>query len=156
MAQLADLHRAVQATLASKRLGQAVFVRYTIQGLDKAEAILPRLAHAAGTVKDWFGQPLTRIYAIGSVASGQVALTLSFRDGATALVSFAQGQPRGDGVDLMVLGNHGAIYHDAGSANLWDEPATTSDKPDPVIMGAIERALHSGKPEVVGSSYPSR
>jgi hypothetical protein len=150
MGQLADLHRTVQATLASKRLGQPVFVRYTIQGLDKAEAILPRLAHTAGTVKDWFGQPLTRVYAVGSVESGHVALTLSFRDGATALVSFAHGQPRGDGVDLMVLGNHGAIYHDAASAQLWDEPAAASgDKPDPVITGAVERALRSGKPEAV-------
>jgi hypothetical protein len=149
VASLADLHRTIQATLASKRLGQAVFVRYTIQGLDKAETVLPRLAQAAATIKDWLGQPLTRVYAVGSVESGQVALTLSFRDGATALVSFAHGQPLGDGVDLMVLGNHGAIYHDAGSANLWDEPATTDDKRDQVIMGAIERALRSGKPEAV-------
>jgi hypothetical protein len=151
MASLADLHRAVHATIASKRLGRPVFVRLTIQGLDKAETTVPRLARATTAVQDWLGQPLTRIYAVGAVASGQVALTLGFRDGATALVSFAHGQPRGDGIDVMVLGNHGAIYHDAGSANLWDETVATDCKPDPVLVGAIERALRSGKPETVGS-----
>ena len=80
-----------------------------------------------------------------------MSLTLQFRDGATALVSFARGQPRGDGVDLMVLGNHGALYHDAGSAQLWDEPADDwPDRPDPDLLAAIERALRSGKPEPLG------
>jgi hypothetical protein len=151
MASLADLHHAVQATIASKRLGRPVFVRYTIQGLDKPETIVPQLARATTGVQDWLGQPLTRIYAVGTVGSGQVALTLSFREGATGLVSFAHGQPRGDGTDVMVLGNHGAVYHDAGDASLWDETVATDGKPDPVLVGAIERALRSGRPEAVGS-----
>src|SRR5262249_40064451 len=122
------LHRAVQATITSKRLGRPVFVRYTIQGLNKPEAVPPRLAQATTAVQEWLGQPLARIYAVGTAASGQVALTLSFRDGATALVSFAHGQPRGDGIDVMVLGNHGAVYHDAGDASLWDEAVAIEGK----------------------------
>src|SRR5262249_13387038 len=128
-----------------------VFVRYTIQGLDKPEAVPPRLAQATAAVRDWLGQPLTRLYAVGTAASGQVALTLSFRDGATALVSFVHGQPRGDGIDVMVLGNHGAVHHDAGDASLYDEALASDGKPDLVLVGAIERALRSGKPEAVGS-----
>jgi len=148
MMTLANLHTAVQTTLASKRLGKPVFVRYLLQGSDKVEAIPGRLAQITLVVQEWLGQPLERIYAVGSADSGQVSLTLQFREGATAQVTFVRGQPRGSGVDLMVLGNHGAIYHDAGSAGLWDEAAAAlPDRPDPVVKEAIERALRSGKPE---------
>jgi hypothetical protein len=152
MTTLADLHRAVQSTIASKRLGRPVFVRYTMQGLDKPERIVPRLAQATAAVRDWLGQSLDRIYATGTAAGGQVSLTLQFREGGTAQVSFARGQAHGNGIDLLVLGNHGAIYHDAGCANLWDEPATpTAEPPDATLQALIQRALKSGKPEAVGT-----
>jgi hypothetical protein len=147
MTTLADLHRAVQTTLASKRLGTPVFVRYLQQGLDPGEAVVPRLARATAAVRDWLGQPLERLYAVGSADRGQVSLTLQFRGGATALVSYARGEPRGAGVDLMVLGNHGALYHDFGSANGWDETAADDAGPDPTLVTWIDRALRSGKPE---------
>lgn len=152
MITFADLHRAVQSTIASKRLGRPVFVRYTLQGQDKPETIVPRLAQVTAAVRDWLGQPLDRLYATGTVKGGQISLTLQFRDGGTAQVSYARGQSRGSGVDLLVLGNHGAIYHDAGSANLWDEPATPlAESPDATLQALIERALKSGKPEPIGT-----
>ncbi len=153
-----DLHRAVQDTLAGNRLGQPVFVRYLLHNLDNPETIVPRLAQLTATVRDWLGQPLDRLYAIGAIERGQVSLTLQFRNGAAALVSIGgrpvtavAHQPRGNGVDLLVLGNHGAIYHDSGSAELSDDAATVTDEgpPDSVIQAAIERALQSGKPEAV-------
>lgn len=151
MTTFADVQRTVQTALASKRLGQPVFVRLTWQGLDKPEAMVARLARSVAVVRQWLGQPLEQIYALGA-ADTQVALTLRFREGATALVSYARGQPRGAGLDLMLLGNRGAIYHDAGHADLWDEPAgDLSDKPDPVIVALIERALQSHKPEPAGT-----
>ena len=61
MSTLTDLHRAVQATLASKRLGQPVFVRYLWHSLDKPDAVLPRLARLAETVTAWLGQTLERV-----------------------------------------------------------------------------------------------
>ena len=150
MSSVADLHRAVQTTLASKRLGKPVFVRYLVQSQEKADAVMPRLARVIGDVREWLGQQLGRVYALGSIESGQVAVTLEFREGATALVSWSQGRPRGDGVDLLVLGNHGALYHDAGSADLWDEAATAVSTPvDAVLQSALERALQAGQPIAV-------
>jgi hypothetical protein len=148
MATLADLHGAVQATLASKRLGVPVFVRYQLHSTDKANVVLPRLTQLVAVVRDWLGQVLLRLYALGNVKSGQVTLTLEFRGGATALVSWTSTPPRGDGVDLLVLGNHGAIYHDSGSANLWDEPlGGPIPKPEAALLALIEQALRSGRPE---------
>jgi hypothetical protein len=149
MPTLAELHRAVQAALAAKRVGRPVFVRYLLQGLDNNETARARLVEAAVVVRSWVDQPLERLYALSG--GGQVSLTLQFRDGATALVSYARAQPRGDGVDVMVLGNHGAVYHDAGSARLWDEPPAAPAGPaDPAILAAVEKSLRSGKAEPVG------
>src|SRR5437879_5527695 len=94
MTSLADLHRAVQATLASKRLGRPVFVRYLLCSRDRAEAALPRLAQLTAAVRAWVGQPLERVHAAGTPRGGQVTLTLEFRGGATALVSWAAAPPR--------------------------------------------------------------
>src|SRR5438309_3556194 len=73
MTTLADLHRAVQSTLASKRLGRPVFVRYLLCSRDKAEAALPRLAQLTAAVRDWLGQPLERVHAAGTPRGGQVS-----------------------------------------------------------------------------------
>jgi hypothetical protein len=151
MTTLADLHRSVQTTLASKRLGTPVFVRYLYTGQEKTSAVLPRLAQIVDVVRAWINQVLERIYAIGTVKEGQVALTLEFRGGATALVSWAAGTPRGAGADLMVLGNHGALYHDAGSTNLWDEPARPpAMEVDKTLLDWVERAVRTGRPEAAG------
>ena len=148
MTTLADLHRAVQSTLASKRLGRPVFVRYLFCGPDKADAALPRLAQLTAAVRDWLGQPLERVHAAGTPRGGQVSLTLELRGGATALVSWAAAPPRSDGIDLTVLGNRGALYHDAGAARLGGEAALgPAGTPDKALLALLERALRSGRPE---------
>jgi hypothetical protein len=148
MSTLADLHRAVQSTLASKRLGRPVFVRYLLCSRDKAEAALARLAQLTAAVRDWLGQPLERVHAAGTPRGGQVSLTLELRGGATALVSWAAAPPRGDGLDLTVLGNRGALYHDAGAARLFEEGALgPPPAPDKALLALLGRALRSGRPE---------
>jgi predicted dehydrogenase len=147
MAPLADLHRAVRAALAGGRLGTPVFVRYTLHGPQQPAEVVALLAQLTATVRDWVGQPLDRVHAVGSAESGQVALTLQFREGATALVSFARGRPHGPGADVLVLGNHGALYHGAGDANAWEEAGTLPEPPEPRLEAAIARALRSGSPE---------
>jgi hypothetical protein len=149
-ATLAELHRAVQSTLGSKRLGVPVFVRYQLCNQERAQVVPDRLAQIAGTVRGWLGQEIERVYALGSVKAGQVTLSLEFRGGATALVSWARSQAQGGGVDLMILGNRGAIYHDAGTSALWDEPAAPpADAPDRVLLALVQRALRTGRPEGV-------
>jgi hypothetical protein len=150
MSTLADLHRAVQSTLAGKRLGTPVFVRYQLTSQDRADAVLPRLAHLVAVVRSWLNQPLERVYALGTPKSGQVALTIECRGGATALVSWASCPPSGDGVDLLLLGNRGAMYHDAGSSRLWSDGALgPADPPDKELLALLQRAVKSGRPEPV-------
>jgi hypothetical protein len=150
MPSLAELHRAVAATIASKRLGTIVFVRYTLQSEDR-EAAPKRLAQATAAIRDWVGQKLDRLHASAHPNGGQVALTLQFAEGATALVSYAMGRPRGDGVDLLVFGNHGSLTHDAGHAELSREQTDTAlPAAEAGLLALIERAMKSGKPEATG------
>jgi hypothetical protein len=155
MPALADLHRAVQATLAGKHLGRPVFVRYTLQGTEPLGSLVPRLVQLTTLVRDWLAQPLERVHAIGSADSGQVALTLQFHEGATAVVSLLRSHPTGPGADVLVIGNHGTLCHDTGMANPWDEPGVLPGPPDVQLQAIIERALRSGKPEPVsGGAAP--
>jgi hypothetical protein len=154
MNSAADLHRAVQAALASKRLGTLVFVRYLFHS--QAKAVPARLTQAVMKVRDWFGQPLERVYALGSVKERHITLTLEFRGSATAQVSWAGTTAAGPGIDLMVVGNHGTLYHDVGSANTWDAPDAVAAEPpaDKDLQALIERALRSGRPENAEGGNP--
>ena len=148
MATLADFHRAVQSTLASKRLGTPVYVRYLYHSPIRGQAVLARLAKTTATVRDWLGVPLERIVAQGTAASRHVTLLLEFRGGLTAVVTWAGTTGRGDGVDLTLIGNHGAMYHDSGDASQWDDAFAADDAaPDKDLVTWIERAIKSGRPE---------
>jgi len=151
MNTLADLHHAVQSTLASKRLGTPVFVRYSFHGQETAAAVVQRLARATKTACDWLGQVLDKVYATGSVKGGQVSLMLECRGGATAVVTWIRGAGRGHGVDILLLGNNGALYHDFGNEPPWDETlADSKDPADKETLALIDRALASGRPESAG------
>src|SRR5262245_15238763 len=148
MTTLADFHRAVQATLAAKRLGTPVFARYQYHAPIKGQAVLARLAKTTATVRGWLDQPLERILAQGSATSRHITLLLEFRTGLTAVVTWVGTSGRGGGVDLTLIGNHGVLYHDAGDAPLWDEAFAGDDAAaDKDLVAWIERAIKSGRPE---------
>jgi hypothetical protein len=145
------LEQIVQGVLGRKRLGQAVFVRYTVNATLIKEDRLPFLARMTDSARRWLGQPLEQLYAVGSL-DGVVGLTLRCRQGATALVSLGPGRGIGDGVDLLILGNHGAIYHDAGQGSLWTGVARyRAGNADARLTALIEKTLRSGQPEPVAA-----
>jgi hypothetical protein len=50
----------------------------------------------------------------------------------------------------MVLGNQGALYHDAGTAVLFDEPAAPLNvAADKNLLALIQQALQSAQPVLV-------
>jgi len=153
LTSLADLHRGVASVIASKRIGTPVFVRYTWQGAETGDAIVGRLAQIVASARDWIGQSLSSVYAIGKIELGQVTLTLQFAGGATALVTFARGVR--SGLDLMLVGNHGTLYHDRGAARLWNEPPEF-DLPaaDATLIALVQQAVHSPQPVALKASMP--
>jgi hypothetical protein len=143
----ADLHRAVAAAIAGKHLGRPVFVRYTVQSADVGASAIDRAARTAGVVAGWIGEPIDRIFAVGSARDGCIALTLEFPGPATAAVCLVRSRPRGAGIDLMIVGNHGAAYFDSGAAEPWDQaPAPPAEPAPAALSAAIEKSLTAGKP----------
>jgi hypothetical protein len=147
---LEELERAVGAVVAGKRIGRPVFVRYTLPGAGKGRQRVARLARMMQAGGQWMGQAPARLYAVGSLKDGAISLTVQFRDGASALLSVVRGKGHGDGVDLLVIGNHGALHYDSATAAGWDATAThRRGEPDAKLVAAIERALRSGRPETL-------
>ena len=145
---LGEIHRAVDETLATGRLGRPVFVRYSLQGLAARQPLVASAGAIAALVRRWVGQPVERVVAVGSEQSGQVAATLLFASGESAVVSCGSGRGPGSGLDLMIVGSRGVAYHDGGAANLWDQDsAPDPGPPDPALAEAIRRSLASGRPE---------
>jgi hypothetical protein len=157
MTLLDYLDQSVRKILSAKRIGQPVFVRFAIckspRNNDPA-LLLARWAHHAC---NWLGQDLADVFANGQVENGPVNLTLKCRQGASALLSFAEGQSR---VNLMILGNHGAIYFDEADDRWGDDSiATTGDTgsltaDQDQFLDAVRRSLRSGKPESILAEPP--
>jgi hypothetical protein len=144
------LDQAVRAAIDSKRIGQPVFVRFTFHAGGPAKEARARLLRMAELARGWVGQDLARVQATGSWRGGQVCLALTFVGGASALVSHARGQGPAAGPDLMVLGNHGALYHDPGLANLWGGGMDLGKPADEKLAVDIDRALRTGQPVTPG------
>lgn len=144
-----DLARAVQSVITSKRIGTPVFVRLTVPGEEKeAAAIVERVAGLLDLVGGWLGQAALRVHATGNLEARQLSVTTLGANGGTAIVSFTGEKHHGDGIDLLLVGNQGSCYRDAGSGQLWDAFA------DPRVPGAstiraIQQSLKSGKPVTI-------
>lgn len=148
MRSLEDFHRSVQAVLATKRLGTPVFVRYLLKAPVAAKAAPGFLAWVTQSVASWLGQEPRRIYALGSAKSRHITLTVECVGGAAAQITWSGAAARGPGLDLMLVGNHGALYHDVGMANAWSAFPEIPTEPAPKELVAwIERALRSNQPE---------
>jgi hypothetical protein len=146
MISLADLHRIIEVTLASHRLGRPVFVRYHWYGPEHADAVLCRLAQLTAVVRAWLDSDLDRLHAVANPDRSHVSLTLQFHGGATALIGFAHARPAEARVDLMILGQRGALYQEDGNLLLPEErPEPLPESPDQTLLHRIERALKSEK-----------
>lgn len=139
---VADLDRAVQSVLESKRLGQPVFVRLTRQDSGK---VVEQLAQLSDLATRWLGQKLTRLHAVGN-ADGPASVTLLYAAGASAIITVTRGEAPGS-LDLMLLGNRGSMQHEASVAF-----SALSDAPDAKLLDAIRQALAKGTPIAMEAS----
>jgi hypothetical protein len=151
-----DLLQAVEQLLASRRLGEPVFVRCLVSTRDPATDPVQPLAYLAGSITRWFGVPLTRLYAAGTLAEGQISVTLQFANGATGLAVFARCPDGMGSLNILLLGNHGAAYHEtpAGDACLEDTLSGPGDA-HPALQSAIRRSLKAGRPELMAPEAQS-
>lgn len=148
MDSLELLDRTARAAIEADRIGKPVFVRCLVVSADDGNRFA-KLTRAVETVSAWLSSTVHRLYAVRSPGPAQWTLLLEFESGSTALVSTVTSSPGGAAVDLIVLGNRGALYFDGLSRT---EPVVESSGVPPVpsetpgLRKAIEEAVQSGKP----------
>lgn len=153
---LTHLEQRVAGVVAAGKVGQVVFVRYLVHGAARGEQCLNRLARMAHAARGWVGQKVDRVFAVGSPEAGQLSLTLEHEGGASATLNHVGQEGPGDGVNLLVVGNHGSISYDWGTGNPAPARADyTGAAPGTKFVDAVMRSLKSGRPEAVqGDEQP--
>lgn len=148
---LLSLHQSVKAALDAGHVGVPVFVRcvaHTAAGRGELSEALRQAAAVAGS---WLGAPARRVYVLGGEEAGQITATVQYAGGQSALVSVNPAPPDGaPRVDLMLLGNTGALYHDGSAlsrAQIAAAGTLASELPAlPEGLGnAIQESLRSGR-----------
>jgi hypothetical protein len=146
MSALSDLHGSVQKTLETQRLGRPVFVRHCLQVPVRPQSLLPLITNVAAAICSWIGQPLARLYSLGSPVHGHLSLVLGFGDGSTAIAQYIQHRQCETSVDLLVLGSHGALFHESCPLDSIQVGPLGDTLPDAVLLSTIEQAIAGGKP----------
>jgi hypothetical protein len=140
MAYLTWLADNVQNAIIQKRIGTPVALRGFFLLSPDHGLLLPTLAEVLTTAAQWFGSPLTRIYALGGVRAGEITALAEFSAGQTALLTAATLRDATAMADLLVVGNHGTLRHQ-------DHPESFEPgRADPKLARALERSLAAGAP----------
>ncbi|MCS6860808.1 MAG: hypothetical protein NZT92_10875, partial [Abditibacteriales bacterium] len=106
---LRSLQQSVQQVVDEGRVGNVVFVRCIAHLSSQSAQLQSHLKDVIATVATWMNAPLEGTYQLSN--DGQLTVALQCARGQTALVSVGVARDAYPTVDLMVLGNRGAIYH---------------------------------------------
>ena len=152
MSKSKDLDAAVQDVIKAGQIGRPVFVRCLVGVPEGREDQVKLFVDLVMNVQGWIGAAIERLVAVGTWGPG-LSICVQFRNGASAIIS---GKSTREWLaDLIVLGNHGAIYRDAfsgGVAKLARSfPESDSRR---VIRAALEAAVESGRPQTVLEKQP--
>ncbi len=142
--ETSSLYSIIHQTLATERIGSPVFVR-CIAHLP-TENIRASLAEMLFTAQLWFNTEPLRIYIQGEADVNQMTASVLYEKGQTALLTLTAIPPTGrPGIDLMLIGNEGAIYHDELMAG-QDSLTLMADEPVPAgLLEAIEGSIRTGQ-----------
>ena len=151
MSHFDQLDKTVRDAINSGRIGQPVFVRLTVTVQPAGADTWAVLSALVPAVQEWIGVPIQRLYAVETSPRHHAALALQFQGGPIALLSSVSPAPAGPGLDVLILGNRGGLYHDGlmcGAPQGVGLTAPPQRKDDP-IRKAIETALRTGRPQAL-------
>jgi len=141
-----SLLQGVQQALAEGQIGAPVFVRWVAANAREAAELLPGLGAMLEAAETWLGAAAQRLYAVGSPEAGQVTAMVDYAGGQSALLTAAlaplHGSPH---VNLTLLGQRGAVYHEDPSALAaagQGQPSSAATR----FAAAVEESLRSGEP----------
>lgn len=118
---LRRLREAVLQKISSGHLGEPVFARLVLAVSADHGHLLPAAGEGVALAGEVLRAQVQRVYAGGSVKSGHLAVQVELEAGRTALVTVAMLRHELPRVDLLVIGNHGTLYHENNEKALSQE-----------------------------------
>lgn len=143
------LYETVKEILETGRVGVPVFLRCSAQieaGDDYVEEVLMRILAMACS---WMDAVPLRLYAQNGNKSNHLTVTAHYVGGQTAIVSVNAAPGIKDSLDLMLLGNKGALYHDSESLPPGFDITTEPLKVPEWLVDAVIESYRSGEPTLI-------
>jgi len=137
------LYQAVKEILDAGRVGVPVFARCAIQIASDGKCAKNVVSGTLGMVCAWMEAVPLQVYAQNGGRSEQITVTVHYTGGQTAIVSVNTAFEVKNSIDLMLLGNKGALYHDTEVSAVSVEP------PAEWLAVAVDESLRTGKPAFI-------
>lgn len=106
------LYKKIGEILDTERIGVPVFVRCSAQIKPGHANLMDVLARMLTMVCSWMKANPFQIYAQSENELQQLSVTTHHRGGQTSILSINTAPECNGGLDLMLLGNKGALYYD--------------------------------------------
>ena len=144
-----QLYQTIEEIINTGHVGTPVFVRCTAQISPQQEDMNDVLARVLSMAFSWLRASPRKVYAQSGDSSRKITATVQCLGGQTAVVSVSAMSDTAPKVDIMMLGNRGALYHDGGAL----PPGFDMDaEPMPVpewLVDALGQSLSAGTPAVI-------
>jgi hypothetical protein len=139
-------YQTIKEIIETGRVGTPVFVRFVVQIMPSGEHILDTLARFLVITGSWLTSIPIRVYVQHKENSAQITASAEYTGGQTAIVSVNIANVISSKIDLMMIGNKGAVYQDSEMMppgfDVDFEPTSIPEW----LMDAIEQSLFAGKP----------
>lgn len=145
------VYRTVSGAVEAERVGTPAFVRCIAQVASTRAELDANLCRALGAVAEWLGEPPRRVFALGGSESGGITVTAESERGRTAIVSVGLAFDRAPRVDLLLIGNRGALHHEGVPVPMIEGPDGHISVPEAPagLMDAVHRSLSTGQVEAL-------
>lgn len=144
-----SLYETVKEIVETGRIGIPVFVRCLVEVLPGRESAGNILGKVLAMTCSWLEAFPQEVYARTGKKDSHISVTTRHTGGQTSIVSISMVQDGATRVDLMLLGNKGAIYQDGDALPPGFDIAA---EPLPVpewLMKAVDKSLREGKPAAI-------
>jgi hypothetical protein len=143
------LYQTIKEIIDAGRVGTPVFVRFTAQIIPSDDHIIDTLGRILSVIGSWLTAIPIRVYVQHRENTAQVTASVEYEGGQTAIVSVGITSGLSSRIDIMMLGNKGALYHDGEDMPPGFDMDTDLVSIPEWLMDAIEHSLFSGKPVLI-------
>lgn len=142
-----SLQKSVQSVINDGRIGSPVFVRCLLQSPHADEDTVRASAALVNIANAWMPSSPEQIYAQQSQDGTQSTTMIKYAGGQTALLSVNRvAANQEESIDLALVGNKGAIYHETPRGQYRLMRASIQLEDEGNLSNLIGQAIASGEP----------